>query len=212
MIRFLPFAALLLAAADPGTPATDLSQRAQSTQPLPSLFSDEDYPAVAVRAHEEGTVGFRLLVGPGGLPSGCSVTRSSGSLILDSTTCRLLMARARFRPALDKAGKPAGDSFNGRIVWRMGVPLPPRVEAARMLWLNCLWGEASKWVPGDLAPAEAAERAFAACTALEGLLAGETGETLPLDGRRISLRSTLEAGVGQTREVLANPAKPEEGP
>jgi hypothetical protein len=77
---------------------------------------------------------------------------------------------------------------------------------ARTLWMNCLWGEASKWTPGDLAPAEAAGRAFAACTALEGLLARETGETLPLDGRRTSLRATLEAGVVQAREILTKPS------
>ncbi len=86
---------------------------------LASLFSDEDYPASALRASESGATGFRLEVGANGRVTNCTVTSSSGSSALDSTTCRLLRSRARFSPATDSTGSATSDSYNGRIVWRL---------------------------------------------------------------------------------------------
>jgi protein TonB len=86
---------------------------------LVSLFSDEDYPASAVRAGESGATGFRLDVGANGRVANCTVTSSSGSSALDSTTCRLLRSRARFSPATDNTGAPTTDTVSGRIVWRL---------------------------------------------------------------------------------------------
>jgi protein TonB len=86
---------------------------------LASLFSDEDYPASAVRSGESGATGFRLEVGANGRVSNCTVTSSSGSSALDSTTCRLLRSRARFTPATDSTGSATADSVTGRIVWRL---------------------------------------------------------------------------------------------
>lgn len=92
---------------------------------LPSLFSSDDYPAAAVRAGEEGAVGFRLDIGRDGRIAACTVIASSGSAVLDSTTCRLIEMRARFEPARDHQGKPTGDSVSGQIVWRLPKPEPP---------------------------------------------------------------------------------------
>ncbi|HEX8466576.1 MAG TPA: TonB family protein [Allosphingosinicella sp.] len=86
---------------------------------LGSLFSDEDYPASALRAEESGATGFRLDVGANGRVTNCTVTSSSGSSALDSTTCRLLRSRARFSPATDSTGAPTSDTHTGRIVWRL---------------------------------------------------------------------------------------------
>jgi protein TonB len=86
---------------------------------LASLFSDEDYPASALRSSESGATGFRLEVGANGRVTNCTVTSSSGSSALDSTTCRLLRSRARFSPATDSTGSPTSDSYSGRIVWRL---------------------------------------------------------------------------------------------
>jgi protein TonB len=86
---------------------------------LGSLFSDEDYPASAVRSGESGATGFRLEVGANGRVTNCSVTSSSGSSALDSTTCRLLRSRARFTPATDSSGGATSDSVSGRIVWKL---------------------------------------------------------------------------------------------
>lgn len=86
---------------------------------LGSLFSDEDYPASALRSSESGATGFRLEVGANGRVTNCTVTSSSGSSALDSTTCRLLRSRARFTPATDSSGGTTTDSVSGRIVWRL---------------------------------------------------------------------------------------------
>jgi protein TonB len=86
---------------------------------LASLFSDEDYPASALRSSESGATGFRLEVGSNGRVTNCTVTSSSGSSALDSTTCRLLRSRARFSPATDSTGAATSDSYSGRIVWRL---------------------------------------------------------------------------------------------
>ena len=94
---------------------------------LVSLFGDQDYPAAAVAAREQGDVGFALDVGPDGQVAACTVTSSSGSSELDSATCRLIQARARFTPAVDAGGATVPDKIRGRISWRM-PPAPPPTE------------------------------------------------------------------------------------
>lgn len=113
-------------AAPPPPPPPDgrRPQPAKAPGALATLFSSDDYPAEAIRAREEGAVGFRLTVGKDGRVTGCAVTASSGSAILDSTTCQLIASRARFQPARDHQGRPTEDSFSGRIVWRLPEPEP----------------------------------------------------------------------------------------
>jgi protein TonB len=55
------------------------------------------------------------------------VTRSSGSRALDSTTCRLIQSRFRYRPARDGAGKPIAETIRGEHSWELG-PEPPPIE------------------------------------------------------------------------------------
>lgn len=205
MIRLLPPAALLLAALVPAAAGAAVPERARSSQPLHTLFSDADYPAEAIRNREEGTVAFRLEVGADGKPSGCSVASSSGSSSLDSTTCRLLMERATFVPARDVRGKPTADRFVGRIVWRMGGSVPSRLQAAQLLWNTCVMGEASKLVPGDLPAAEVARRAFPPCAALEALVSREVEAPVPLEGPRASMTHAIEQALGEVRTQLSTP-------
>lgn len=87
--------------------------------PLAAYLSNEDYPAAAIRAEEEGTTQVRLTVGPDGRISNCQISRSSGSPALDSATCRILPRRVRFHPALDRRGRPATGRFEARISWRL---------------------------------------------------------------------------------------------
>src|SRR5690554_5400138 len=47
----------------------------------------ENYPSRAVRDEIEGRVGVRVTIGTNGRVSGCTVTSSSGSSILDSAAC-----------------------------------------------------------------------------------------------------------------------------
>lgn len=88
---------------------------------------DSDYPRAAVQSRSSGTVGLRFVVAPNGRVSQCSVTRSSGSPALDSTTCRLIMSRFRYRPALDPDGRPVAETIRGEHEWVL-EPEPPPVD------------------------------------------------------------------------------------
>ena len=107
-------------------------KRAAPVAPLPSLFSAEDYPAAALRAEQEGMVLYRMKIDKNGRVAACEIVSSSGSPSLDSTTCRLITARARFNPARNAKGKKVPDSMVGRILWRFPEePVPPAVPPAQ---------------------------------------------------------------------------------
>ena len=209
ILRLAAFALFGLAAA---SAAADPPVRARAQQSLASYFSDEDYPEEAVRANEQGAVTFKLGVGPDGKPSSCSVTVSSGSANLDSTTCRVLMERSRFEPARDSKGKATDDEVAGRIVWRLPDDVPPREEAALMLWSSCILGEASKLALSDLPLQEIAGRAFPPCVALEAIFSRETGQPMAEQGQRMQMVKMLEDLLGRSREALKTPAGAESPP
>ena len=79
----------------------------------------ENYPSRALREETEGTVGVRVTVNADGRVSGCQVSGSSGSSILDAAACKGMERYARFNPALDAAGNPTSGSFATRIVYRL---------------------------------------------------------------------------------------------
>ncbi|HEY0413036.1 MAG TPA: energy transducer TonB, partial [Allosphingosinicella sp.] len=89
-----------------------------------------DYPRRALEAHASGTVFLRFTVGTDGHVRGCAVTRSSGNAELDSTTCRLIERRFRYKPARDARGKAVAETIVGEHVWsfRDLEPLPPEEE------------------------------------------------------------------------------------
>lgn len=91
------------------TPAGDPSQ----------WISDADYPAAAKAARQSGVVGFVLTVDHDGSVSDCTVTQSSGSKLLDSTTCRLIARRARFLAARNSENEPAAARWASRIRWTL---------------------------------------------------------------------------------------------
>lgn len=80
-------------------------------------IEDRDYPRDARRARAGGDVEVRFTILPSGRVSGCRVTRSSGDASLDETTCRLIEARFRFRPATDAAGTPVASQYGWRQTW-----------------------------------------------------------------------------------------------
>ncbi|MBV7265755.1 energy transducer TonB [Erythrobacter ani] len=79
----------------------------------------ENYPSRALREEVEGTVGVRVTVTADGRATGCSVTASSGSSILDDAACRGMERYARFNPALNDAGNPTTGSYSTRITYRL---------------------------------------------------------------------------------------------
>ncbi|HEY5721435.1 MAG TPA: energy transducer TonB [Allosphingosinicella sp.] len=103
----------------PPPPPPKKVEPARAKANLGSLISNDDYPASALRAEEEGVTGFRLSVGANGRVTNCTVTSSSGSSALDAATCRLLTSRARFTPAKDSSGQATSDTVSARIVWRI---------------------------------------------------------------------------------------------
>jgi periplasmic protein TonB len=101
----------------PAPPPPKKLEPARARANLASYVSDEDYPAAAIRAEDQGTTRFRLGVGPDGRVTDCTVTGSSGSSALDAATCRLMKQRARFTPARDSSGNPTSDSVSSAIRW-----------------------------------------------------------------------------------------------
>jgi protein TonB len=80
---------------------------------------DSDYPRAAGEEGLGGTVGVRFVVEPDGRVSRCDVTRSSGSPVLDETTCRLIMARFRFDPSRDPDGRPVRGTIVQNHIWEV---------------------------------------------------------------------------------------------
>jgi TonB family protein len=66
-----------------------------------------DYPGSST---EHGSVRVQVTVGSDGRGSGCSIVRRSNVASLDSATCPLVLAQARFTPGRDKQGNIAASS------------------------------------------------------------------------------------------------------
>lgn len=140
---------------------------------LHTLLQDTDYPDEAIRRGEQGTVEFRLDVGVDGRVTGCTIVSSSGSAILDGTTCRIMSERLTFRPATGAGGKPVPGSFESRVSWRLPegpgekITLPPSVIAALSAWLDCTEDEAARLQAATLSAEAIADQALARCTQQE---------------------------------------------
>lgn len=80
-------------------------------------FTQADYRRVARGAPLNATVHVRFTVQPDGRVSGCTVTRSSGRPDVDSTTCRLIEQRFRYRAARDAQGNPTTEVVNTVFSW-----------------------------------------------------------------------------------------------
>jgi TonB family protein len=101
-----------------------------ATQPEPIDSPGEwigpgDYPVAALRFEMTGTTAFRLTVDGTGQPSRCDIVESSGFDMLDAATCERVMAKARFSPARDRAGKPVEGRYSNRVRW--ALPEGPQV-------------------------------------------------------------------------------------
>jgi len=78
-----------------------------------------DYPPEAKALRLEGMTSVSLAVDEQGVPRSCEIRGSSGSSLLDRTTCALLMARARFTPARRPDGQPTRSIFNRLVKWTL---------------------------------------------------------------------------------------------
>lgn len=69
-------------------------------------MSFSDLPEDALPLGEEAAVTVVFAVEASGSVTGCRVQRGSGYASVDSLTCRLIEQRFRYRPALDRRGRP----------------------------------------------------------------------------------------------------------
>lgn len=110
--------------APPGPPpAPKPPSKARGVQPKNqrswSARIQEDYPRRAAQEEIEGTVGVRCTVTADGRATGCSVTASSGSDILDGAATKAVERYARFDPALNDEGTPISASWATRITYKL---------------------------------------------------------------------------------------------
>jgi TonB family protein len=84
----------------------------------PSIwFPQNSYPIDARRAHAQGRVLLRFKVDATGAVSDCGFAMSSGSKMLDDGSCRVLMKRAKYRPAIDIDGAPIASTMIVAVTW-----------------------------------------------------------------------------------------------
>ena len=100
------------AAADPITPATPLS-------PPYTWVTADDYPPAALRAGLEGTTAMRFTVDTSGRVTGCTVSATSGSAMLDHAACDLMELNGRYAPARNAGGNLVKSNMTLRFTWRI---------------------------------------------------------------------------------------------
>ena len=129
MIAGLALTMVLHAGALPARPP---AARAVPVNPLYAFVAREDYPAVALRADEQGRTEFRLDVDDRGFVRGCTIVASSGSGPLDNATCRIMRSRVRFVPARDRRGHFVSDTYANSITWALGGEVDYRNPYSRV--------------------------------------------------------------------------------
>ena len=82
-------------------------------------ITQDDYPASALRAEEQGTSAITWTINTQGRVENCRVTSSSGSSALDDAACRAITRRGRYAPAKDQNGNPIASSQSRRVVWKL---------------------------------------------------------------------------------------------
>ena len=83
-------------------------------------ISPRDYPRAARRVRADGIVGARVHVGSDGRVTRCEIVNSSGNADLDTTTCRLIRERFRYRPAMNARGQAVADVAGREQRWWLG--------------------------------------------------------------------------------------------
>jgi len=180
---------LLIAAAPPAPPPHRAAPVAGS---LVSLISADDYPNAALLNEEQGDVTVALAIDPKGGVTSCSLKASSGSDSLDTTTCRVLIERARFTPAHDRRGRPVADTYTQKIAWR--IQADSGISASVDPYLKCLVAAADRLAAGPGSEEEVADAAYAACTAEERAQLQPPGAPLPAETVQ-RVRATVRAAL-----------------
>ena len=102
-------------------PPSAIRQPARAEANLATYVRNGDYPDQALSRGEEGATSFRLTIDRRGRATECIVINSSGSASIDHVTCRIMIERARFTPAIGHDGLPTEDQITARLSWRLGA-------------------------------------------------------------------------------------------
>jgi len=87
-------------------------------------ITDRDYPREAIVDRIEGDLTTRYYIDARGRMERCAIVVSSGHEVLDAATCRIAIARFRFRPARDASGRAVPDVIDDDHGWHV-APGPP---------------------------------------------------------------------------------------
>lgn len=94
-----------------------LSRRVESINSPNSWVVSADYPRQDLNNGNMALVDFRLNVDAAGGATGCRIQRSTQGDAFQQTTCKNILARARFRPALDAEGKPIASYYANTVLF-----------------------------------------------------------------------------------------------
>ena len=86
---------------------------------LVNWVSSNDYPAAPQLALQGGTVGALIRIDETGKVQECRVIDSSADRDLDDTTCRLVLMRGHYSPAMDKDGHPVPSWDRAKFRWQI---------------------------------------------------------------------------------------------
>lgn len=116
-------------AAKPVTPAPDKAPVVPPASPEPpqpkpignpgDWFPADSYPSAAKIAGQEGRTEFALDIDAVGRIRTCSIVQSSGSELLDTTTCSQLILNGQFEPARDASGRPVASKWVSAMRWKL---------------------------------------------------------------------------------------------
>jgi TonB family protein len=130
-------AALAAAGGRPAAPPHSSAQHPAVQHPAPAAparpqatpagnpgdwFPADAYPPEAKAAGLQGRTAFAIDVDAQGRVTGCNIVTSSGSPLLDSTTCNLLVINGRFNPAHDAGGRAVPGVWTSAMVWQLTAP------------------------------------------------------------------------------------------
>jgi len=104
------------------TPKPPAADEPPSPSPIGSpgaWFPPDAYPPEARAAGQEGRTAFAVDVDAQGRVVACNIIGSSGSPLLDTTTCSLVIANGRFTPARGKDGKAVAGVWQSAMRWKL---------------------------------------------------------------------------------------------
>ena len=87
-------------------------------------LSFEDLPEGVLFEGQTAQVEVRYTVETDGSVTGCRAIRSSGFALIDSAACRLIERRYRYRPALNRAGRPVRSIVEENHTWMLDEDRP----------------------------------------------------------------------------------------